>query len=607
MDNFTAVLKWVCTHGASVQSAKVAAVPGAGRGLILDAAAAEGQLLLRIPRHLMIAEQRLHAELAPLVTACPALAEDDSLLMAAYLLAAAQHCGVHENERMQEPPAETTWGVYLRSLPSLDELLGLPYLWQDAEIDSAGLALWASDVKESRAQVFGADFVALKKAFNGAHAHAAQHACPFSAGPRLSGAAVSALREPTLHEYAWARACVSSRSFLDGGSMDEDFMFAEAAHMLPTAMIPAADMLNHCCDGVTCTAEWLAPQVAASSQGMAGQDSAASANATAVDYVLRSPCDLPAGTEVAISYGEKGGEDMLESHGFVPRAATSARCGTLNPYQSVYVSLAPATREVRLQASGEGYGELADSAKRASTLQYFTQLEAPVEITGTCSSVLDAIGMFRMALCPPSALEGGAHPDSALHQVASARHEAAVLGYIAAQIAQCCGVGEHEWSVSAARVLQDCGLPNAVRDTGGCEGGSGGAAADKGGDAAAAGSTAAVDIPAAADEIAAQLLKELPSATAVARDLVSELRAQRRAIAEHILGFVLALQQACSLLAGGADVDAALKELKGWLRAASGGEGGGAFSNLALPMWHTGHVQALGEGYLTRLLAAPRV
>lgn len=566
---------------------------------MLERAVAPGRLLLRIPRHLMIAEQRLHSELAPLIAACPDLAEDDSLLMAAYLLVAAQQSGVHPAPTEQQHQAATheSWAVYLKSLPVLDELLGLPYLWADAQIDSVGLPSWAADVKQSKEQVFGADFDTLKLAFKDAHKHAELFSCPFPVGPRLlGGAALGELRPPAPPEYAWARACVSSRSFLDGGFMDEDFMFAEAAHMLPTAMIPAADMLNHSCDGVTCTAQWRqgsaqAAHSTATAANGAQLDKRAEAKSL-VDYVLRSPCDMPAGTEVLISYGEKGGEDMLESHGFVPRAPPTAPCGELNPYQSLYVPLLPAAKCEEL-ADCPG---LAPAAKRQSTLEYFTSLESPVEITGTMPSIMSALGLFRLALCPPSALQGGAHPDAILQEVSSAQHEAAVLLFLVEQIMQHCGAPYGEWSTT----IQDTATAQGVSLPATSEHGHGASAGndDKGG----------VHSPPPAS-VASDVLQHLPSAGDAAGVLVAELKRQRQAIAEHVLGFLLTLRTACCHLAAGASTGDALVNLKLWLLAAQqgvaeGGVGGGVAA-LALPMWHPGDVSALGEEYLGKLLAVP--
>ncbi len=617
MEKYKEVLQWACMHGAEICHVDVADVPGAGRGLLLTEDVAEGQLLLRIPRHLMIAEQRLQQELAPFIAAAPDLAEDDSLLMSTYLLVAAQQCGFHPFEGGADPPqaagSEHSWGVYLQSLPPLDELLGLPYLWNDDDLTAVGLPAWTAEVVGTREQLLGRDMQLLQTAIRGAHTHSSTYRCPFEQGPRLDPCMFAQLRVPSLREYLWARACVSSRSFLDGGFMDEDFLFAEAAHMLPTAMIPAADMLNHCCDGATCTALWLpaAPETCSNEAEPGAEDAvdtstrAAPSDETLVDYVLRSPCDMPAGTEVVISYGEKGGEDMLESHGFVPLSAQSARCGTLNPYQAVYLSLAPALSVDSLGDGEHGDGiALADGAKRKSTLEYFTPMDAPVEVAGTFSSITSAIGMFRLALSPPSALQGGAHPDAALHEVSCSRHEAAVLRFMARCVLLHAGIAPHEWSPAVLTAASEHSIEVPA------EAAAGTAAAPHAGSAGSAGASSSNSSKAATTQPQAALLDGLPDASCTAQALTAELKRQRVAIAQHLLGFLLCTAQACGALSLGTDVPQALAPLKSWLRCASaapaerGSTAVSPLAALALPMWHAGDVQSLGEGYLGKILQA---
>lgn len=506
-----------------------------GRGVVVTQAVAEGERLLCVPRRLMLDETRLARDLGGLVQACHELHENETLLATAFLLIAAQGSGLHPPA--PGAPSWDVWRPYLDALPTLQELQGMPLLWSAEDVASVRSKQWQEEVARAQADA-SSERCVLDTAFaascKGAAAGTASGGTPAGDMDALSPppALLACLRAPTEEEFLWARCCVASRTFLDGGHMDEEFLFAEAAHMMPVVMVPVADMMNHACHGVTCCASWEA------SDGGAA-------------YVLEAPCDLPAGTQVFISYGEKGGEDMLESHGFVPRPPPEA-AASVNPYQGLALLMAPLTQV-------GGWDGLATPERRASSLEYFLTCSTAVEVYGSVGSMLDVLKYMRIALGPAAVLESPTPPTQILNGLHSLSHEAFVLRQAVQAAMRTSGMLDSEWSAELQQLLQQAGLHSPAAD-----------AATK--------------------------------ATSTPRAEVQELLRQRHLAVEHILSFWLALLSFVSGLAAGQGAKPSMAQLDAWCSAAVGDKQQAP----VLPLWHAGDVQSLASQYIGSLLRLPR-
>jgi hypothetical protein len=178
------------------------------------------------------------------------------------------------------------------------------------------------------------------------------------------------------HTYRWARYCVQSRTYTYGLGMDDLFLCDGVRGMLPTALVPLGDMVNHGFDGGrVCDTDWVG-NASAAGAATGAQGTGAGAvpgcwrmllNRDRGAYVLRTSRRMRAGEEVLISYGDRAARDCLESYGFLPGCAGgSGGCGgamrSLNPTEMVSVSLRRVLRPA-LRCPSEGGGDSGEGAE----------------------------------------------------------------------------------------------------------------------------------------------------------------------------------------------------------------------------------------------------
>ena len=195
-------------------------------------------------------------------------------------------------------PSPSAWLPYLLSLPKPSDLACILSEWSDAS-----LALLcdegASRASAARRVQLRMDFESVRQAVVAGTQDPAPDVCA------IAGALLATL---SWSSFRWARACVSSRAFVDGLESDPLFASADTAFMLGLALVPGGDMFNHDTIGddaaPPCDTEWLPSDVGGG--GPAGA------------YVVRAARTYAVGEQVLISYGERSMRDLLENYGFVP-------------------------------------------------------------------------------------------------------------------------------------------------------------------------------------------------------------------------------------------------------------------------------------------------
>ncbi|RYE82749.1 MAG: SET domain-containing protein-lysine N-methyltransferase, partial [Methanosarcinales archaeon] len=282
--------------------------PVTGRGVAVTEACKKGDVLCRLPSAVMLTVDRALAALSPWWPAALSQHTDnDELLLACYILAAAgadvssSHAPSMESLRRLVP--------YVHVLPPASDFDAIATEWTSAELGlladaQAAQATLAAQIR--LAQEFADVACALSKA-------AVDDAVPQALARVFDWA-----------NYRWARYCVRSRAFINGLGMDPLFMCMDTVDMLPIAMVPLGDMLNHTAGAPNAEADWVAE---------ASPSAHAGAEATGW-YNLIARASIAAGTEVCISYGDRSSRDMIENYGFcIPPAA--------NPAESLSVDMLP--------------------------------------------------------------------------------------------------------------------------------------------------------------------------------------------------------------------------------------------------------------------------
>jgi hypothetical protein len=351
-----------------------------GRGLAYSVDVKEGQILMRVPRAAMLTGERSRSLLPPeLLPAMAArlgrdLGEDDFLALSLVVFCTSSLCGnlpsqkgdvasteywcpspVEEpsrSARLLDPHGEwnpdglsalTPW---IRLQPRPEDLVGLPVLWPDADLEAlrpAGTLL--ADTARVRGS-WAAELAALSEAM----------------GEGIEGG-----------DWVWARCVVRTRAFLDGlddGGLTDMIGGGEGAdHMLGIVMVPLADMLNHTSGESAADTSWsdsrdvddLEDQGGRDEDGFSGGSPARSKASLLKDpfqemedgsrdavvaelfgeeamalpassftasrgtselsegwYIVRASSRARKGAQCRISYGERALCDLLDTYGFAP-------------------------------------------------------------------------------------------------------------------------------------------------------------------------------------------------------------------------------------------------------------------------------------------------
>ena len=316
------LLSWLVERGASIGPLTwPVSLPGGGRGVCLGAAVARGAALLSVPASAALTADGARATLAPLPRLA-ALAGDDDELCLALLLCAAVGAAVAP----ATAPAElAALAPYMRALPPASELCDALSCWSPQQLSAACLPPTVlAEVRSRQA--------ALRRDWSAAAASLEEDSTAAAAAAANSAATAlcSCLRRGmTWRNMQWARLCVASRSVFSGFDADTDFAFGGLQDMLPLAMIPLGDMVNHV---APCVSRELVERVEGRrGDGGGGSDSTAPPLLADADwlpaapgggggggsYALRASTSASAGCEVCISYGDRCGSDLLETYGFV--------------------------------------------------------------------------------------------------------------------------------------------------------------------------------------------------------------------------------------------------------------------------------------------------
>lgn len=342
------LLSWMAARGCDTSKLLWPFTTDSGRsvGCAVDGAAANE--VLRVPGRLIFSAERAKTLLAPLLRSAPkklrALADDsDELLLATTILVIVGSDAV-------APPSGSADGAalsavadflpYARALPTFTDFEDIASQWEPMGELSLLCSSEAEEAAAQRRKELRDEFALLLSAVDAATASS-------TSGSLLWHCLSAAL---SWRNYLWARFCVQSRAFISGLDADPLFMCEGTRDMLPLAVVPLGDMFNHACQPV-------APEVAALVDGVAagaGSPAASGPDASEVEaaatttttpphtqqppllcdnewvsptddaearaaggfYILRLQEAAAPGRELCISYGDRGGLDLLESYGF---------------------------------------------------------------------------------------------------------------------------------------------------------------------------------------------------------------------------------------------------------------------------------------------------
>ena len=250
------------------------ASPLGGLGVFATRALSRGDEILRAGGAHTLTRARALAELAALPPAALAVSDDDACAIALLLLL--------QLSRGALPPS------YLRALPSVASLGGLPALWPATCVSALRDDSFAAGVirlRAERAEVLRA-LRAASRAGAGALSAAAR-----ALSSELARALGGSGEDDNDDAWVWACAIVSSRVHVRAG---------EDAFSLSLALVPGADFFNHATGraGATLGADWVGDEL-----------------------VFRARVSVAEGEECFLSYGELTARSALETYGFVPWAA----------------------------------------------------------------------------------------------------------------------------------------------------------------------------------------------------------------------------------------------------------------------------------------------
>ena len=373
--------RWLAERGVECAALRwPAAFARSGRGVAAARDLARGELLLSVPEGCMLTAASAAALLHPWLDECwPALraaGHDEALVLALALL------------RETGRPV-SAWRGYLRELPARGAYACVLSEWRADELALLGDPDAAAAAQERRAAL-AAEFAGVLAAVDAAAAggseaandvaravaHALQLRAPAPGGDgrHRAGPASAAL-------FRWARHTIQSRVMLSG--LDHHHPAAAAADAGPVSMshavVPLGDMFNHHAGGggrgaraaaarckgdggaapppddvVLVDAEWVRSPTAAAAASTAGGGSAASTG-SACCYQLRAPCAIPRGAELALSYGDLAGRELLDTYGFVLPLCD-------NPAETWSVELGPLRLLEGGGSGGRGQSESAGEA-----------------------------------------------------------------------------------------------------------------------------------------------------------------------------------------------------------------------------------------------------
>lgn len=416
---------WLAARGVDASAVRCSVeFARSGRGLgAASAGTRAGSAVVRVPEALLLTRPRCANALRPwLATALPHLLDDagghDELVLALFLL------------REAGRGAASEWGPYVMSLPPASTYACVLSQWTPEQLDwldDAAAAAAATERRASLARDLDAVLAALEAVLPAAaSAGSGPESLPVAAAATMAGDVAHGLglargRDAALGAFTWARLTVQSRAMLNGlddgggvnGGCDDPFSDAYtgggvdgsgAPGAVSLAVVPLVDMCNHVGsseavtvtgDGETavlCDVDW-EPAPAGGSGG---------------SVVLRAPVAVPPGAELAISYGDRTGRDLLETYGFVLPLADNAP-GEAVPLELGWTGLAvagsssdaaAATASVTTaQPLPAGVRDSAISASPpvlAARGRLFSLLGAPESID------LDATGADAAAVCDPA-------------------------------------------------------------------------------------------------------------------------------------------------------------------------------------------------------------
>lgn len=316
-----ALAAWLKERGATFDALAWPVTFPSGRSVAAARRVKRREVLARIPTAIVLTPDRARARLAWLFSATPAMAahEDNDVLALTLLLLEAAACG----------PTHDFY-TYVCCLPDLATYASMPCEWSEEELallQDGDMAHEARAVKAAVAQEYS-DVAGALAAIVAGSASAGAPSAPHAATASLMSALLS------WSTFRWARHNVTSRIYIYGLGMDELFICEGTKDMLPVAMVPLGDMVNHdareggrgllnsSSSGGVCDAEWVkdtsAPPLTWKHDGGQGEGGEDKEDEDRGWYVLKAERRYEAGSEVCISYGDRPGRDLLETYGFIP-------------------------------------------------------------------------------------------------------------------------------------------------------------------------------------------------------------------------------------------------------------------------------------------------
>jgi hypothetical protein len=334
------LLGWMTARGCDTSKLLWPFTTGSGRSVGCAVDGAAGSEVLRVPGRLIFSAERAKTLLAPLLRSAPkklrALADDsDELLLATTILVIVGSGAVALTSGSAEAAALSAVAdflPYVRALPAFRDFEDIASQWEPMGELSLLCSSEAEQAAAQRRKELRDEFALLLSAVDAATAGSTTGPTPPSLLWHCLSTALS------WRNYLWARFCVQSRAFISGLDADPLFMCEGTRDMLPLAVVPLGDMFNHACQPI-------APEVAALVDGRSGGASGAEAaiattakqtqqppllcdnewvsptddaeaRAAGGFYILRLQEAAAPGRELCISYGDRGGLDLLESYGF---------------------------------------------------------------------------------------------------------------------------------------------------------------------------------------------------------------------------------------------------------------------------------------------------
>jgi len=234
-------LRWASSSGVRTQSITPSQIPGAGLGIVATSAIPAGTTIAFCPAPLLV-------NLDTVAAFWPGPAPAGLRTHAVLALAIAHG---HRDPRNK-------WAMWTPTLPSLDEMRGLPLLWSDRQ--RARLPSSARRLLDAMAARLEADYAAA--------------------------AATAAVDRGT---FTWAWLVVNTRTLFYPGAA------AGTRHEDRMTLCPLVDYFNHSSRASACRATY-----------------------SRAGYTVTTTADVAAGDEVFVTYGAHSGDFLLVEYGFVP-------------------------------------------------------------------------------------------------------------------------------------------------------------------------------------------------------------------------------------------------------------------------------------------------